>query len=91
MPFTCGFVVELRGLGPLTPCLQVRPAPVRCRARGSGPSCPASYGETPCHPVAYGPALPRSFSASPGATPRPMHECGQGQMTWRAEGVPLKT
>jgi hypothetical protein len=35
-----------------------RPAPGRCRARGSGPGCPASYGEAPsATPAVYGVGL----------------------------------
>jgi hypothetical protein len=42
-----------------------RPATMRSHARGSGPGCPATYGESPQHPLPLRrAALPRSFALS---------------------------
>jgi hypothetical protein len=42
--------------------------PARCHARGSGPSCPASYGEAPHHPS----RSPEDFAGRPA--------CGPGEL-----------
>jgi hypothetical protein len=42
-----------------------RPAPVRYRARGSGPGCPATCGESPHHPRPLQRSTARPFNASP--------------------------
>jgi hypothetical protein len=46
-------------------CGGQRPAPVRFRARGGGPGCPATCGEAPRHPGHDRAALARSFNAPP--------------------------
>jgi hypothetical protein len=52
-----------------------RPATVRFRAKGSGPGCPATCGESPLHPGRYGAALLRSFTLSV-LVPRILREIG---------------
>jgi hypothetical protein len=54
------------------------PAPVRCRARGSGPSCPPSTAGPPATSAAHGPALSQSLERiSPCAGRAWLHGSGQ--------------
>jgi hypothetical protein len=66
-----------------------RPAPVRYRARGSGPGCPATCGESPHPPPGrHGVALPRSFTLCV-LVLRIFVSLGLRRSAWRAEGAPL--
>jgi hypothetical protein len=70
-------------------CGGQRPAPMRFRARGSGPGCPATCGESPRY------SLPPRRD-SPQLVQRPFVHVSRtlrawlGRSTWRAEGAPLK-
>ena len=67
------------------------PRPMRYRARGSGPGCPATCGESPHHPwpPPRGTALLRS--RSPCSSRASFASLGLGRSAWRAEGAPLMT
>jgi len=67
-----------------------RPAPVRFRAGGSGPGCPATCGESPATPSPpRRDAPPSSFNAS-SCMSRIRCEHASGRSARRAEGAPLK-
>jgi hypothetical protein len=63
-----------------------RPATMRYRARGSGPGCPATCGESPQHPW----PLWRGTARSSRSSCLSCASFGLSQSAWRAEGAPLK-
>jgi hypothetical protein len=67
-----------------------RPAPVRYRAGGSGPGCPATCGESPHHPRLYGVAPPDRSTLLRACPSRILRESRPRPVGWRAEGAPLK-
>jgi len=66
------------------------PRPVRSRARGSGPGCPATCGESPQHPSPPRRVTPPARSRSPCTSRASSRVAARGRQARRAEGAPLK-